>query len=157
MLSLAVKNSLLVVLIILILHFMMKNYLLENVDTHRKTHQHQTQKNDSFTQSTAIKEKQYITENPHITLTKPIKTHDADELYKFVFENESNQSPMCKQEQIFVPESSTLQAPKQQVAQSLNFENLVLNEYENESPLNGGHIYGNLSGYDSYSGDYVSI
>lgn len=159
MLSIAIKNSLLVVLIILILHFMMKNYLIEKDNIFVKA-QGQSLRKENYSQDIPKQEKEQKTDtSAHVT---PPMNKAADDLFKFVFEDDTpitNQSPMCKQDkQTYIPEPSTINVAKPEVKQQpLNFENLVLNEYENESPLNGGHLYGSLSGYDSYSGDYVAL
>lgn len=167
MLSIAVKNSLLVVLIILILHFMLKNYLIER---DRQTFTNSPVKTVVHTEESATPIPSQIGESKSAEISfepeNPVK--DADELYKFVFDDDpielaSNLGKMsslgsaaCDAPKQHIPDPATMKAAKNPQKQAINNNFLVLNEYDNESALNGGNIFGNLSGYDGIAGDYVA-
>jgi hypothetical protein len=84
------------------------------------------------------------------------------ELYKFVFESELDSSELA---QTCVPPSQsnidpgTIKQPKQpqDACALLGLNNFILNEYDNESALNGGNLFGSLTGYDGSVSDYVPV
>jgi hypothetical protein len=166
MLSLAVKNAILVTLIILILHFMIKNYIVE-MPVPRPLQPVSEVKQDNVTNEhftdTQIKPIEPIPQPksaPDLIDKKDAleKKAKEDELYKFVFDDSeiTSCSPPLK-ETPYVPEPSSIKAPKEPCKSSnLNFDNMFINEYDNESSLNGGTFFGGLSGYEITSNDYVS-
>lgn len=158
MLSIAVKNAILVVLIVLIAHFLLKNYLYEK--SAHAPHTPPTLPPKPETERFADEStSSQVTELPAELNGQTGQTvkSEADELYKFVFNDETPGQCAPPQPALYVPEPATLKAAKEPTKQSLNQENLVLNEYENESVLNGGALFGALSAFDSYAGDYVTL
>lgn len=163
MLSVAVKNAILVILIVLILHFLLKNYLLER----RTGPNDKPAPMESFESSPA-----YVpvtTQKPVASQSLPTPVNETDtkvtdsasELFKFVFDDssilQSYESSECKPSSLSsVPEPSSVKPSKQPEKQTINFDNLVLNEYDNESVLNGGNIFNSLKGFDSLAGDYMA-
>lgn len=145
MLSIAVKNSLLIVLIIFILHFMLKNHLIERYQ-------------DRDTSKTTMVPKVVQPEEPKQDLPKT----QEQELYKFVFESELETSEPAQA--CFPPSQSnidpgTVKQPKQpqDACNLIGLSSFVLNEYDNESALNGGNLFGSLTGYDGSISDYVPL
>ena len=193
-LAIGIKNSILVLLIILIVHFLIKNALLE-----RKKSQQPTAVVPKQQASVETKEhfKQDLTP-ASIDDLKPIvppivencKEETDDELYKYVYGDvasrqsdklaiddyfkgmdvtqdveESIQTKMkCESarvvDDITMPVSTTcdpsLQQPKsldKAVKADCGLDQtlpvMLLNEYDNESSMNGGDLYGNLSAFDN--------
>lgn len=151
MLSIAVKNSLLVILIILILHFMLKNHLLEQNAIISKT---LTLEGTSKIRPTTPRKEEGIESLQLTADPAKAKYNKEEELYKFVFETDAKQCDPPSHEPPVV-DKGTLQKPKPISKQALNQTNLVVNEYENESALNGGNLFGALSGYDGMESAYV--
>ena len=166
MLSIAVKNAILVILIVLILHFLLKNYLLE-----RSGQSSLNKSLESFGGSVSKDPLQPAPLSAPMTqdiesVSAPLATESksndaASELFKCVFDDSSvlqtPESPQCKPQSLSsVPEPSSIKPAKQPEKQTINFDNLVLNEYDNESELNGGNIFNSLKGFDSLAGDYMA-
>lgn len=216
MLSLGLKNSILVLLIILILHFLIKNALLEK-QTKEKA---RSQKSSSVVQE-KFTEPAKASESPSSApasasasapSTKPplqkddVKKEEAvehfsqkkseEELFKFVFEDDGVGdegdkglekyfkgmdvtaeikaaidkkmacNPVESQDPLF-PTSTTCDPQLNPVSlddlnkkvkaecdlpQNIPF--MRLKEYENESSMNGGALYGDLSALDSFASQY---
>lgn len=159
MLSIAIKNSLLIILIILILHFMLKNYMLET-RPQRKAQVAVEPKPEPFVEAQVpspselpSSEKRPL-ESAAPAPVQPVELEsmkiEEDELYKFVFNEE------CKiDDSTFLPEPATIKLAKQPKDDAMNFDTMILSEYENENTMNGGTLFGSLSGFDSMANDYV--
>lgn len=188
MLSLGLKNAILVLLIILILHVLIKNAIIDHKPVKEK-----------FLSGAPVegeKRKDYLEANkittPAPACPKPVVTENKDddekELLKYVYgeddtskdgslsqyfkgmditkdvKNEIDAKISCsslKKKNEGLPLSTTcdpqlqtlkvddtLLLKQQKKPETQNISNMMLGEYEDESAMNGGELYGNLSAYD---------
>ena len=164
MLGTGIKNGILLVLIILILHFLIKNMLIEHQGAPAKTLL-------SKLRDEAIEN---LSEKHDVAPVEPESNqHQQQDLYKYVMDEgnmetffepellpEANDKfdpsyPVaCDATQIMDKQNteSLHKKPKQPTQQSNNF--LVIHDYQDESPLNGGGGFDHLSGYDEYDTFY---
>lgn len=166
MLSIAIKNALLVTLIILILHFMIKNHLLERF-TPMPSQLSQPSPQlpvssgmvgaapsagiaSSFTDISNMQSEPAptaLTASTPITTAQP-KVDKEAELYNFIFNDDAPSCAQPPKETPYIPEPATIQAAKAPMKQSLNNDQMFVSEYDNESALNGGMLFGGLKGFD---------
>jgi hypothetical protein len=187
MLSIAIKNTILMVLIILIFHFLIKNYLFE-----RSLTQVQQQ---SFTETTTSKPetKQSIETKPPseapavcVNKAKPVPADIAntkskeDDLLRFVFENTLEDTKSDVTEKLIsapntvIPfqtsgDTSGISPVTTQVVKVDSSPPIedpvacgknsfsVINEYENECVMNGGQLFQGISGYDGPNQNFTSL
>lgn len=162
MLSIAIKNTILIVLIILIIHFIIKNQLAVSSP---KTHQQpplapkKDEKKESFGEVVFSDNVSEVVDK----ITNPISQtpkNDEEELLKYVLANETvNTQPGCPEIKTDIPsvDSLTTKRPKDVADSSQNLGDMMLiGSYEDESSLNGGSIFGGLQGFDENSVSYVS-
>lgn len=153
MLSVAIKNVVLVVLIVLIIHFLLKNHLLDQVHKEAFILDKTTppQANEPCPFPTPLLET--MKGDEHASK----KTKDADELYKFVFDD-IPKTESCNAQNTELPmviEQGTVKPSKRPNKPSLDYDNEILNEYDDESALNGGNYFDSLKGYDTMAGNYM--
>jgi hypothetical protein len=203
-LAIIIKNTILVVLIILIGHFMVKNFLLEK---RPRLPAHKTEPNKGLG-GALIPVKMDITPSPILPenetpiakpssealfgiqggldkakeeLLKFIDDEDEDNVERFFGSDTTlgsqptdNCKPKC-QDNMF-PLSTTCD-PSMQTLQTTNSTNsmqavldkpvkancnlsqnqksvIMLNEYDNESTMNGGELFGGLSAFDSFDNNF---
>jgi hypothetical protein len=174
MLSVGIKNSILLLLIILILHFLIKNGVMD--------------KGVGITSSvppTLPSVTSSPPPPPSSTKTEPptsVKSgeHYKDDLLKFVFDDDKQEKQLEKffdpQAQPPFPDDKTLkpdfplacntlslmEEPKEELKLPKEIEKpsignyLVVNEYKDESVLNGGDLMKGLSGYDEFDDHFQS-
>lgn len=175
MFSLAVKNSVLVILIIFIIHFMIKNILRErerSIMVHlpvRNQKLAMVEAEEAITHDTINKHEQLTQHAPMIVeaeedsakkevLNKPTQdcnvnivmvqqTHEPtkvdDDLDKWF--NQSSTVDIGKQSNV-----PKVEASKQQLYEEQHeIANLIVNKYDKENCMNGGKVYGDLTGFDS--------
>ena len=162
MLGTGIKNGILFVLIILILHFLIKNMLLE------KTVPIEFMRDET----SDIPEKKIVSEIAKNKNSKTMEENKQD-LYKYVMEDSEmekffepqllpeandkfdNNYPVACDAKIIMDdeavktEKKTLTKPEQ-----INNNFLVIHDYKDESSLNGGKLYDGLNGYDEYDNMY---
>ena len=146
MLGIAVKNAILFLLIILIIHFLLRNILIEK-------------KGDTL---------QEVKEIPHTKETVLLKTKNIEdqknELLKFVMDDIETFQEQPIIDSTYKNEISTLTDTKKGITpttdnvpqkkgkrnpgQNDNF--LVIHEYEDESSLNGGKVLDGLDGFGGF-------
>lgn len=160
MLSIAIKHAILVTLIILIIHFMIKNYLLEK-QANERFNQDPQPLTPLTLQPTSLPSQNSQLPLEQQPLTPPTQKQQTktteDELYNFVFQvnNTTNAcSPLPKQ--VPNPEEGTLKASKETIVQPINSTHQFINEYENENALNGGSLNGGLKGFDNSEGAFFA-
>jgi hypothetical protein len=153
MLATGIKNCVLFILIILILHFLIKNSLLDKNREHLVSTTQQAAKEDTIEQHES-------------------KDNDKDndkELFKYVmeetepskfFEPQANDnfetaSPVACDAKVIM-NTSTFEETKKKSHSPKNQQNnfLTIHEYEKESGLNGGNLFDGLSGYDENYSNY---
>lgn len=173
MLSIALKNSILVILIILILHFFIKNVLLEK--SNEKSNEKFTAFNEDSTK--LDNEKLCNTDNSakkidfnNDELMQYVKNGDA-ELDKFFKDNvvtESDVSQCKKIDDKQLPLTSTCAPDIQKlsiddnnmkITSDCNTQDkkiMILKEYADEKTMNGGKLFNdiNLTPYDDFDINY---
>ena len=159
MLSIAVKNALLIILIILIFHFLIKNYLLDNTKAHftqQEAQESKTQVPLQYLDAPSCASQSPIPEALPMP-TESLKVDKEAELFKFVFEDPpATCSPPL--ESSYQPEAGSIKKPKTATGETpVTHDQMFINEYDNESVLNGGSLFGGLSGFDSMAGNYSSL
>lgn len=137
MLSLAIKNSILVTLIILIIHFLFKNIIIE-----RKEKPNIVLEEQPPPQSPP-KEKEVIIDK------KETFTNNEEELYKYLFQ-EDLLKPIEKPK----AESTKLETRKDEADE---FDNMIIGKYDGESVMNGGLLMNGISGVNNFSMSYECI
>lgn len=172
MLSIAIKNAILTVIIILIFHFLIKKYLFELSLQLPPVKPKKTivEKDDETVKPTTHQLSPTTPLPPpvpeSIPPAKPKKSDD--ELLNFVFENTLE---LPKQQMPPPASSSGISATTTEVVKTTtnptepnapmmmkNAEKFtVINEYDNESVMNGGQIFQGISGYDGPNSNFVSL
>lgn len=206
MLSLGLKNAILFLLIILILHVLIKNAMIEkeklpkvlkemytekvketakkeeiekkdNVDTKDKTKSKEDNAKDGKTQKETIettnKEQfqnndllSYVYDDDNIDIAKYFKGMDVTKDVTKDIENKLECSILEEVTKTEFPKSTTCD-PALKIATDAeakrikadcdlkqNGHYLTLKEYEEENMMNGGSIYGDLKGYDSFDASF---
>ncbi len=167
MLGVGIKNALLMLLIILILHFLIKNVLVEQRSYNMKTEKPKVEVKD-------LEDDIQIRDN--IPTIEQNKADKKDELLKFVMDDEGEAKTNL--EKFFEPIANeeafddsyniacdanldtkkvienSMKAPKKPNEQNAN-NFLIIHEYNNENVMNGGSL-GGLGGYDEYDSHYES-
>jgi hypothetical protein len=193
MLSTGIKNAILVLLIILILHVLIKNALFES--RNRDTKKENFTENQKDTKRHIIPEivdqkqldkedvkpkEEFTTEKAKICLSPfPTQENDEEELLKFVYGDDKGDSisqyfkgldvtkdVKGKIDEKIADNSLPVSTTCDPGIQKINFDSsnkrvkadcdlnqsiplMMLKEYEDESSMNGGELYGNLSAYDN--------
>lgn len=164
MLSVAIKNAIIVILVIFIFHFLLKTHLFE-----KRAYSHTLQK-PIIAEQPKCDPVPCLAE-PAVPVTKSQEHFEEpekkdDELFRFVFENSNNDkregtriaskcpvsySPSsgdttgissCNTHIIKAPEETNNDAKCDAKAFS------IINEYENESIMNGGQLFQGICGFD---------
>ena len=142
MLSVAVKHAILAILVILIIHFIIEKHLVEKsyvatfvVDS-----------KDVNTQPTMTPSVTTPTSQPTVIKVQDIQK-DEDDLYNFVFKD-SNE---CNMKLSDNPEESSLKRVAKVLTDQdqTSSEFYTLNQYENETAINGGNLFSNINGFDN--------
>jgi len=167
MMNVGIKNAILLLLIIFILHFLVMNMITDKqIKTNNGTTSNQEPSKLSNDDTKDDKKEPFECE-----------TKKDDDLLAYVMQGESgNQTEwvdsndakfekempiVCDTKNILDPEP-TLPPMKPKVSSKVKFaENnnnfLVIQEYENESGLNGGKFFDGLCGFDEYSDTFQTV
>lgn len=184
MLSIAIgiKNAILIVLITLIIHFALKNMIIDKRDKLQMTPSiEDTKRSNVIRKETFITEPKCMPQSPNDNLES-----EKENLLKFVFGEDmpgngkglddffkdfSNQISQCdkpyqecsakKSDDHKVPLTATCdpkiqeiplipEAEKAKEVCNTKKDLMILNEYNNENPMNGGVLYANISPFDDY-------
>lgn len=179
--SSAIKNSIIILLSILIVNFIVKSIISDrcgmsidddmskNNDTFF-THTHSENSGMMYGESDPIEQLPHSTvsaspsdedlfeqialidsADPNPPRSKPKSDDMDDDLYAHVFGNDKEE-----------------EAPKTKPVKKVSFElpssteeesipQLVINHYAKENSMNGGEIFGSLKGYDSFTSEYSMI
>lgn len=193
-LAIIIKNTILVILIILIGHFMVKNFLLD-----KKTHPTYKQEPNKDLGGALVPIIKDLAPSPIVPenetpLAKPssdpvstiqggldkakeelLKFIDGDDDIEGYFGNDTElgiqPSDNCKpkvQDNIFPlsttcnPDIQSLPKTDKSVKANCNLNQtkknvMLINEYDDESTMNGGALYGGLSAFDSFDNNYQSF
>ena len=147
MLAIGLKNSILVILILLILHFLLKNFLLEKSKTQPITSANANSVKEGFKNTECDKEEliKYVAMEDDISLDKYFKPSDKVESTTCTADvkpaEEENKDKKIKAD-------CNLNQDKKNV--------MLLTEYEDEKDMNGGLLPGGLSGFDTFDLNYES-
>lgn len=196
MLAIAIKNTILVILIILIIHFLIKTFIMEKSPSKKENFQD----NQSSTGIPAI-----LPSTSHMTdldkkynICTDIRTDDLElkkqqqeELMRYVATGDDEDSKilesyfkdnmvsrdvkdidpnMCKRnDDHHLPLSTTCDTKLQSITSQETDKRIIadcnlpqdknvmiLTEYENEKDINGGAMFGGLSGFDNFDLNYES-
>lgn len=79
--------------------------------------------------------------------SKVVEAKKEAELYDFIF-NENASCAQSSSETPYMPDAATIMSAKAPMKQSLNSDQMLVSEYDNESALNGGMLFGGLKGFD---------
>lgn len=160
MLSTGIKNAILFVLIILILHFLIKNITLEKEKSQLKA-----------------KEPGHVLsqESPQQPLSVAAKSPEEKkkELYKYVMDEtdiekffepkiipepndafDTSYDIACDGEKALHDESPSQKKVQKEVKNEANSAFLTIHEYADENALNGGALFDGLNGYDGFGSMY---
>jgi len=155
MFGVGVKNAILFMLIILILHFLIRNLMLEK-------HLSLSVKSEKKEQMQAIERE----EDDFPFETKRVEDK-SKELYEYVMREEEHftepqpnesfetQLPVACDANLIMKTNISKELPKEEkklTSQKNPF--LVIHEYEDESALNGGKVFDGLDGFDEYGDVY---
>lgn len=194
-LAIVIKNTILVILIILIGHFMVKNFLLDKKNR-LPTYKEQPNKGlggalvpirNELAPAPIVPENETPIAKPSsdpVSLVQGGLDKAKEELLKFIdgdddiegyFGNESvlgtQPTDNCKpkmQDNVFPlsttcnPNIQSLPQPEMDVKANCNLTQtkknvMMINEYADESTMNGGALYGGLSAFDSFDNNYQSF
>ncbi len=161
MLSIAIKNTILLFLIVLILHFMIKKYLFD----HKYLNVPTAVPPAAVVVTTANPPpvESFDVSPPTLTAAPPeINGELEDQLLKYVMANSPQSAAKVMDattcgvpsSQDFPIETSLKKGKKEERGCS-SF--MVVNEYDAENGLNGGTIFGNLAGYNSCDDMFSTI
>lgn len=168
MMNVGIKNALLLLMIILILHFLLMNIIADNkkvknpqqtVTSHKQEDTHKTQE----TKQTETFECSKATENDLLAYVMQDEGMNAIESNDTKFEVEM---PIVCDTTKYLEKDDHLQIssipkPKKQkkdhMKAQINNNFLVIQEYENEKGLNGGKFFDGLCGFDEYGDSFQTI
>lgn len=164
MLGTGIKNAILLFLIILILHFLIKNTLLEK---------RAEQKDDARVQKSDEVSLPKASAAPAAPAVAATAADKKKELFDFVMMEDDASLPIAKEgfvepndkfqnelpvacgaQKIMNDEHPIIAKSKKAKDKTSHGDYLVIHEYEDESSLNGGKLLGGLSGFDSYDTMY---
>lgn len=174
MLSLAIKNTILVVVIILIIHFLFKNVIFDMKNTPQAT-------KEGFKEN--IKDKEDIPKPHEHILPKmspaPIKRvsfnvepftsekpnpNAEKELFNYLFEEPpmSGTTNSCQEsiKMTSVPKESVLKRPVSVNPEEEEYdesERLIIGKYDSEDVMNGGTLMEGISGFEAFSSTYSKL
>lgn len=152
MLSLAMKNGILIILIILILHFLLKNYLVENKSVKYNNVYHEPSVIPVIDSTPPpippVQAVPIVIDTLTVDKEKE-KNNDADEIYKFLFtESTESTAPTFKKDDIKTSGSSTSTVP-------LSHKYMTVGEYQETKPL--FEDFSGLGGFESFGSQYEEI
>jgi hypothetical protein len=144
MLSVAIKNTILLVLITLIIHYMLLNYLFE------KGLNYQKKGTEKFSEGgTIAKTAMAAPSAPACVLQKEKTAAQLNEelLYKYVSGN-----TFCAKDKTtsVVAQQKVVHEPKLQSLQGA----MLIGEYDDESTLNGANVFDGISPFDLQAPNY---
>jgi len=163
MFSLALKNGIIMILIILILHFLIKNYLFDKKPQAPQLPQTFVENTPSTSVSTQVAAMSALLQSqpplqPPIEPKKQDKSYEDDELLQYVKSlAEPQPKPDASSCEPVVTKldpgysSSALKTPRVVGDPSeKQSQYYLLNEYEDESVMNGGKMFANIDGFEEY-------
>lgn len=171
MLSIAVKNSLMIIVFILILHLIIKRYLVEQYTQSPTacpaTHSEPAPVIIDSTNAAPVnaptadlKPKNILeaSEGSKSKVPEGSKSASEEELYNFIFNDNKPPAGACEapKETPYVPEPATIKGARPPSANSIQNDQMIINEYESEMSMNGGALFGGLSAFDASAGNYVA-
>ena len=158
MLGVGLKNAILFVLIILILHFLIRSILLERETKHEK------QKTEKYIEHLKVEDN----DDNEIDIPEKTIQDQKKELYDYVMNETYVDVPPPQPSDKFDPEMPVA-CDARAVLKPINTPDLVkkdgrkkdsrnnflvIHEYEDESALNGGQVLDGLDGFDEYGLSY---
>jgi hypothetical protein len=186
MLSIAIgiKNAILIVLIVLIIHFAVKNAIINRDDKLAITPENKKTKETFSPSQLMVKEPTCMPQSPNDNLES-----EKEKLLQFVFGKDipkdskgldaffkdyTNQIAQCdkpyeqctkKSDDHQVPLATTCDPNIQEIPLLPDMEKatevcntkkdlMILNQYNNENPMNGGTLYADISPFDDYDMSY---
>lgn len=172
MLSTGIKNFILIILIILIFHFLIKNVLLSKKEHYSTKCDVKSSNDGGETQSEPA-----TTKDTYDAWFGPdqVKSDDIDKYFKGETDvkKEAEKAAQCPipVKDLELPLSSTCDVNfeklpsdvlKKDVKANCNLQQdkkniMILNEYENESVLNGGKLFMNLDAYDNLDSMFAPL
>lgn len=162
MMSVGIKNAILLLLIIMILHFLIMNVLVEkSLPSKEKTPKKITETFKEASKETFVKESE--TDKKQDDLMAYVSSNNEFEEYVDANEAkfEKNMPVVCDTKTIMNDDEPVImKVPKKEKTHDDTINNnnfLVIQEYEDESSLNGGKVFDGLCGYDEYGDTYQSI
>lgn len=199
--AIIIKNTILVILIILIGHFMVKNFLLDKKQKTTSTHKTEPNKDiggalvpvkGELAPSPIVPETETPTPKPSSDAISTVQgglDKAKEELLKFIDDEDENDNverffgketilatqpdDNCKPragQEMHLPLSTTCDPTVQSFARTdkpiktsgtascQSQKNVVmLNEYDNESTMNGGELFGGLSAFDNFDNHFQPL
>jgi hypothetical protein len=155
MFAIAIKNTILVFLIILIFHFILKNQQLSH--THKETFEKPKASADASVEKVlSPTEDQKLDTFVDFSNTK----NDEEELLKYVYSNKETDfmKEPCMEIKTDIPSTETLTAKSSKTvsdSQQTLGDAMLIGAYDDESTMNGATIFGGLQGFDESSVNYV--
>lgn len=152
MLSTAIKNTILIILIIFIIHFIIKNHLASSKAAHISADSKvslTTQKSNEGFESPVENSTDSI-----INYAKDPSLNDEEELLKYVLANKNTEFasslPSCPEVKTDIPSIDILTTKKSKpVVDSQAFNQMMfIGSYDDEKSMNGGEVFGGLHGFD---------
>lgn len=148
MLSIAVKNTILVVLITFILHFMILNYLSDKKKpkvpekyTELQEEKKEAQPSCTDVLDTCVLESKIQTDSKR----------NEEMLYDYVFSSSAQATDACKNE---LPKKENTELIKPDSAKQTIDGAMLIHEYDGENPLNGASLYEGISAFDNQATFY---
>ena len=158
MLSLAVKNTILVVLIILILHFMLLNYINDR-RTEAKTGRiaeayggEPVSKPSQVINNVDVPAAEVAVDNCTATSKKKNEKEEEDLLYNYVFTTECQ-----RPKETVISDGSLKKSHSPSECHQRNLEGaLLINEYDEENSMSGGNLklLDGISAFDTLAASY---
>jgi hypothetical protein len=163
MLSVAFKNGIIMLLIILIIHFIIKNYIFTLHGQGNIVVQVERDVSKSFkTEVGAITDENFIEkdEKDMIVQTTPLPAKpfvlDEEELFKYVqsledskqimFDANTKNASTC--DDAFETIDTSIKKGKPIDPSKTNTPYYMLSEYDDENVMNGGHLFKNIDGFE---------
>lgn len=162
MMSVGIKNAILLLLIIMILHFLIMNVLVEKSSSSKETTpKKMTEAFKKEADETVVKSDEIDKKQDDLMAY----VSSSNEFEEYVDANEAkfekNMPIICDTKTIMNDEEQIVtKVPKKTKIYDDKINNnnfLVIQEYEDESSLNGGKVFDGLCGYDEYGDTYQSI
>lgn len=169
MLSLVIKNAILIILIILIVHFLLKGMLDERKGPSMIQPQAQAQ---AQTQTQAQTQVQPAAPSLFSAEPMPISSNllegmtsnngTKDDLFSYIYGGKDVSASVSasfeeKEKEKDIPKASSLGDEKEPPKDAGTVHHMIIREYTDEKPLNGGNLFNGLSAFDAEFAPYASL